>query len=90
MSTNQHQSIFSKQYYDTKKNEENRVPEDENVRLFKNIALFLLGFVIPMAGFIAYVLMREERPKDARFPGVGCLIGFILMFTWAFLPLFVN
>ncbi|TVP96203.1 MAG: hypothetical protein EA374_02055 [Acholeplasmatales bacterium] len=90
MSENDQQSIFSKQYYDTARNRENEEPEDENIRLFKNIALFLLGFVIPMAGFIAYVMMRDERPKDARFPGIGCLFGFILMFTWAFLPLFVN
>ncbi len=58
--------------------------------IIRNWLLFFLAFIIPIVGAIIYVMWRDYHPKDARYPGIGALLGFILMFTVAFLPLFVN
>lgn len=37
----------------------------------------LLGFFVPMAGLVLYILWRESEPAKANAAGIGALIGFI-------------
>ena len=62
----------------------------------------LLGFVVPLVGFILYLVFRNERPKTSKACGIGALInlcfnifgsfilglGFTLMFLSMFPFLF--
>jgi len=38
----------------------------------------LLGFCIPIAGLILYLVWKQERPLNSKAAGIGALIGFIL------------
>lgn len=51
----------------------------------------LLGFFVPMAGLILYIVWRNEKPKTSNAAGKGalaylifCVILFIIMFVFAF------
>jgi hypothetical protein len=37
----------------------------------------VLGFFIPLAGLILWLMWRDETPKKAKSAGIGALIGFI-------------
>lgn len=56
--------------------------EEQPNRLKKlplNIFILIVSFAIPMIGFIIWILQREDHPKDARYSGIGTLIGFIVL-----------
>ncbi|HKM30184.1 MAG TPA: zinc ribbon domain-containing protein [Bacilli bacterium] len=38
----------------------------------------VLGFFIPLAGLVLYLIWREEKPKTARIAGKGALISAML------------
>lgn len=38
----------------------------------------ILGFFIPLAGLILYLIWKQERPSDAKAAGIGALICVIL------------
>jgi len=38
----------------------------------------VLGFFLPLVGFILYLNWKNSRPKNAKRAGTGALIGFIL------------
>ena len=48
----------------------------------------LLGFCVPVAGLILYLVWQQDRPLTAKAAGTGALIGFILNiiagFIWGF------
>ncbi|HOP57400.1 MAG TPA: zinc ribbon domain-containing protein [Bacillota bacterium] len=39
---------------------------------------FLIGFFVPLAGLILYLLWREEKPKEGRSAGKGALVSVIV------------
>lgn len=41
-----------------------------------NVALNVLGFLIPFVGFIMWFVMREKTPNRAKQIGIWALIGF--------------
>lgn len=43
-----------------------------------NIGWAILGFFIPLAGLILFLVWRNDRPGDAKMAGIGALIGFVL------------
>lgn len=52
----------------------------------------ILGFFIPVAGLILYLIWRQERPKASRAAGLGALINLILniaILIFFFLILFI-
>ncbi len=38
----------------------------------------ILGFLIPMVGFILWIIWREEKPKRSRMIAIGILLCFIV------------
>lgn len=38
----------------------------------------LLGFFIPIAGLILYLMWKDERPRTAKAAGIGALVSAIL------------
>lgn len=52
----------------------------------------VLGFFVPIAGLVLYLVWKDERPKDAKRAGVGALVSVIfeavafvvLMLMWFF------
>lgn len=42
------------------------------------IALGLLGFFVPIAGLILFILWKDQRPKTAKAAGIGALVNVIL------------
>ncbi len=54
----------------------------------------LLGFLVPVAGLILFLIWKEERPKTAKAAGIGALIsaaaGILLLIVYIiFLVIFV-
>ncbi len=43
----------------------------------------VLGFVIPLAGLILYLIWLEQKPKASRSAGLGALLNVILSITGA-------
>lgn len=54
--------------------------KQKNVMVEKgNTTIFgVLGFFIPLAGLILFVLWKDERPKAGKAAITGAVIGFIL------------
>jgi hypothetical protein len=46
-----------------------------------SIGLAILGFWMPLLGFILYLFWKEETPKRAKSCGRGALLGFIVWMT---------
>lgn len=38
----------------------------------------LLGFCVPVAGLVIYLIWREERPNNAKAAGTGALVSVVL------------
>jgi Tfp pilus assembly protein PilN len=38
----------------------------------------VLGFFIPLAGLVLYLVWRQERPQDARYAKNGMIWGFVV------------
>jgi hypothetical protein len=38
----------------------------------------LLGFCVPIAGLVIYLIWKEERPNNAKAAGTGALVSVIL------------
>lgn len=43
-----------------------------------NFLYFCIGFCIPIAGLVLYLVWLHERPGDAKMAGVGALVAVIL------------
>jgi len=41
----------------------------------------LLGFFVPLAGLVIYLLWKDEKPRTAKACGTGALISVILGFS---------
>lgn len=41
----------------------------------------ILGFFVPIAGLILFIMWKQDRPKDAKYAGIGALIfvGFYII-----------
>lgn len=57
-------------------------------RLPLNIFVFIVSFAIPMIGFIIWILQREDYKDDAKFSGIGTLLGFIVLVLFNFFRLY--
>ena len=45
----------------------------------------VLGFFVPIAGLVLFLLWRTERPKSAKAAGIGALISVIVDFVSCFI-----
>lgn len=52
-------------------------PESQPVETGSTIGYTVLGFVIPLAGLILYLIWMEEKPKASRSAGLGALLNVI-------------
>ena len=43
-----------------------------------SIGWFILGFLVPIAGFILFLVWSSDRPQSAKMSGLGALVGIIL------------
>ena len=43
-----------------------------------NIGMAILGFFVPLAGLILYLLWHKDYPRKAKSAGTGALIGFVV------------
>ena len=48
----------------------------------------ILGFLIPLAGFILFIIWHNERPKSAKTAGIGALIRIVLTIIFFFIAVF--
>jgi len=46
---------------------------------------WFLGFFIPLAGLILYIVEKDTKPLRAKSAGKGALVGFITSFALSFL-----
>jgi len=51
--------------------------------MFWRVLGFFIGLVLPMVGMGLYVLWRDDRPKDAKYPGIGTAITLIVVVYFA-------
>lgn len=42
----------------------------------------VLGFFVPVAGLILWLIWKDERPKRAKALGIGALVGVIVNVVW--------
>ena len=55
-------------------NQPKNLPTEED----STIGYTVLGFVIPLAGLILYLIWMEEKPKASRSAGLGALLNVIM------------
>lgn len=51
------------------------VQKQTNLNDTGNIGWGILGFFIPLAGFILYLIWQKDSPKNAKKAGIGALIS---------------
>lgn len=47
-----------------------------------NFGWFCLGFCIPLAGLILFLVWNKERPNDAKTAGIGALVSVLLLVVY--------
>jgi len=52
-------------------------PETQPEEMGSTIGYAVLGFVIPLAGLILFLIWMEEKPKASRSAGLGALLNVI-------------
>ncbi len=72
-------SVYHDLYQRKETRDEWEVKPNRLKRLPLNIFIFFVAFAIPMIGFIIWVLQHEDNPKDAKYSGIGTLLGFIVL-----------
>jgi multisubunit Na+/H+ antiporter MnhB subunit len=50
---------------------------NQNFQKEGNVGYAILGFCIPLVGLILFLIWKDEKPKDAKYAGVGALISVI-------------
>jgi len=55
--------------------------------ILSNTFIFLIAILVPIAGFIIYVLRQGDRRDDAIYPLIGFILGAIAGFIMTGLPL---
>lgn len=53
----------------------------------------ILGFFVPLAGLVLYLVWRNDKPKDAKAAGIGALIYlglYIVLLIFVFLMAFIS
>jgi hypothetical protein len=60
---------------------------EQTINTAKNDApstgMAVLGFFIPLAGLIVYLINKDSKPLMAKFAGKGALIGFIVSIVFS-------
>lgn len=49
----------------------------------------VLSFFIPIVGLVLYLVWKDTKPKDAKYAGIGALIGFIIVIVIIIICLFL-
>ncbi|MEC9485437.1 MAG: hypothetical protein UMR38_06140 [Candidatus Izemoplasma sp.] len=52
----------------------------------------LLGFLVPVAGLIVYLIWKDDKPLNARSAGIGALVyvGLSLTFVFIYIMFFMS
>lgn len=59
----------------------NEQPFQQNVNQVEqkgNFGWAVLGFFIPIVGWILYFVWKNQKPGDAKMAGIGGIVGFII------------
>jgi hypothetical protein len=72
-------SVYHELYHRKETRDEWEETPNRLKKLPLNLFILVVAFAIPMIGFIIWVLQREDHPKDARYSGIGTLVGFIVL-----------
>lgn len=54
--------------------------EEKRLHFVLKIGFLVMGTFFPLFAFFFYIIWRNDRPKDAKWPGIGCIIGVIVNF----------
>ena len=58
-------------------------PRIEGDKTRGSIGYGFLGFFVPIAGFVIFLVWREKEPGNSKVAGIGSLIGLIV---WSIVP----
>lgn len=61
------------------------VPEE---KWYEYILWFIIGFVVPLAGIVIYIMKREYAPKAAKAALIGFIAAMAMLLFW-YIGLFV-
>ena len=64
--------------------------EEKSLHFLLKIGFIGFGIVFPLFAFFFYIIWRNDRPKDAKWPGIGFLIGFTINFGFEILKFVMN
>ncbi len=54
-----------------------------------NAGYAIIGFCVPVAGLVLFLVWRQERPQDAKYAGIGALISVVLPFAFVIIYLLI-
>jgi|GEM_PF-6303628 len=76
-SRNRHEHV-SRVFFELSENKKNRESSPVKENVFFTWALRIVGFsiglLVPFVGICVYIVWRDDRPQDAKYPGLGLLI----------------
>ena len=79
--------VFQEIYRQKKANEINPA----NVNPYKLAVVswlcFLVGFIIPAIGFFIWILGKEGHPQEAKYAGIGTILGVLAIVIWRIISL---
>lgn len=64
--------------------------EEKKLHWSFKVGFIIFGIVFPLFAFFFYIIWRHDRPKDAKWPGIGFLLGFIINFGFEVLQFIMN
>ncbi|MGS0972023.1 MAG: hypothetical protein ACVCEJ_02100 [Candidatus Izemoplasmataceae bacterium] len=54
--------------------------EEKPLHFVFKIGFIVFGIIFPLFAFFFYIIWKHDRPKDAKWPGIGFLLGFLINF----------
>lgn len=70
--------------------DETKTKENPYKRYVINLLAYFFSFSFPLYGFIVWILFRSDRPKDAIFPLLGVILGWLAIFVYRWIPLIYS
>lgn len=64
--------------------------EEKKLHVAFKLGFIVFGIIFPLFAFFFYIIWRNDRPKDAKWPGIGFLLGFIINFGFEILQFIMN
>ena len=71
-------NVFIELYQEARKEKEYIIDTPFLLAYLKRCIIMFFSFVVPIGGYMIYIVQLDDNPSEAKYAGIPALLGFIL------------